>query len=324
MAIAFFDNLPPELRNKIYEYALDFEDTPLRHATQLQPFMRKLTGFDYDLPFALSDQPSRGTSLAWTTCDLPLPERMISTGIRSTSKLIYSEAIKVFYEQNVIIVDIDLLKLPKITSPAASDLSLATRIIISSNEASHAAKWLPYEKIKVSSLLPRARSIFPPVRNLVLNVEGTRFPANNLFDMAEDCHRLRRYGKLQRAEFEGIGCFVATAGSGLKLTVVDKPLADLYEEFATMSDAELLQATQIATFVQPKTLRESALITYTTHGRYKQGNVNMTTPGAALARYSHALGQSCPIQARRGPDSLEFWTHMARNYDPSCSVNKYV
>jgi hypothetical protein len=43
MACSFLDKLAPELREKIYEYVLAFDDVPLRHATQLQPFVKKLT-----------------------------------------------------------------------------------------------------------------------------------------------------------------------------------------------------------------------------------------------------------------------------------------
>ena len=68
MACLFLDKLPSEIRKHIYEYVLDFDDVPLRHATQLKPFVKKLTGTDGELPFH-----HKGPSLAWDLCDLPRP-----------------------------------------------------------------------------------------------------------------------------------------------------------------------------------------------------------------------------------------------------------
>lgn len=51
MACFFLDKLPSELRKQIYEYVLDLDLVPLRHATQLQPFVKKLTGVNGGLPF---------------------------------------------------------------------------------------------------------------------------------------------------------------------------------------------------------------------------------------------------------------------------------
>lgn len=128
MACAFLDKLPSELRKQVYEYILDF-DIPLRHATQLQPFVKRLTGVDGELPFDYEDQQVGNSSLAW----IPMEEADVAnTDILSTNKLIYNEATKVFYDLNVISVDIELFKLA-ITSPTATDLSLAKRLVITFN-----------------------------------------------------------------------------------------------------------------------------------------------------------------------------------------------
>lgn len=54
MATPFLDKLPPEIRKEIYECLLDFH-VPLRHISQLQPFVKKLTGVDGELPSAYED-----------------------------------------------------------------------------------------------------------------------------------------------------------------------------------------------------------------------------------------------------------------------------
>jgi hypothetical protein len=63
MACPLLDKLAPELREKIYGYVLDFDNLPLRHATQLQPFVKKLTGVDGELPFAYENSKKRGPEL---------------------------------------------------------------------------------------------------------------------------------------------------------------------------------------------------------------------------------------------------------------------
>jgi hypothetical protein len=92
MACPLLDKLAPELREKIYGYVLHFDDVPLRHATQLQPFVKKLTGVDGELPFAYEDSAKRAPELEWIACDGlfgGIPK--IDTAILSTCKTIYNE-----------------------------------------------------------------------------------------------------------------------------------------------------------------------------------------------------------------------------------------
>lgn len=49
--MASFKSLPPEIREIIYGYALAFE-TPLSHVNRMQPFVKKLTGVDGEIPVA--------------------------------------------------------------------------------------------------------------------------------------------------------------------------------------------------------------------------------------------------------------------------------
>jgi hypothetical protein len=92
MACSFVDKLAPELREKIYGYVLAFDGVPLRHATQLQPFVKKLTGLDGELPFAYEDPAKRDPELAWIACDELLgDDPKINTSILLTCKAIYNE-----------------------------------------------------------------------------------------------------------------------------------------------------------------------------------------------------------------------------------------
>lgn len=172
MACLFLDNLPSEIRKQIYEYVLDFDDVPLRHATQLQPFVKKLTGPDGELPFQC-----KSPSLAWDLCDLPFADPPVSVDILCTSKLIYTEAIKVFYDQNIISVDIELFKLANVTSPDApgSDLSLAKRLVVKFNKICdrHTVLSRGFNAIDLKTFLPRTQAIFPQVSNIAIHVDGT-------------------------------------------------------------------------------------------------------------------------------------------------------
>jgi hypothetical protein len=92
MACPLLDKLPPELRRKIYEYVLYFDDVPLRHVKQLQPFIKKLTGGDGELPFSYEDRGKRGPELDWIMCDDELlGSRQTETGILSTCKTVHTE-----------------------------------------------------------------------------------------------------------------------------------------------------------------------------------------------------------------------------------------
>lgn len=92
MACLFLDKLPPELREKIYAYVLDNGKAPLRHATQLRPFVKKLTGFGGELPFAYEDPTERDPELEWIKCDELFGDSPpFNTAILSTCKTIYNE-----------------------------------------------------------------------------------------------------------------------------------------------------------------------------------------------------------------------------------------
>lgn len=93
MACPLLNKLPPELRKKIYEYILYFDDVPLRHITQLQPFVKKLTGVDGELPFSYEDTEERDPELDWIIVDGDelFNNTPIDTGILSVCKTTYTE-----------------------------------------------------------------------------------------------------------------------------------------------------------------------------------------------------------------------------------------
>jgi len=92
MACPLLEKLPPELRTKIYEYVLYFDNAPLRHTKQLQPFVKKLTRIDGELPFSYEDPGKRDPALEWVMCDNELfGNSPVDTAILSACTTIYTE-----------------------------------------------------------------------------------------------------------------------------------------------------------------------------------------------------------------------------------------
>ena len=93
MACPLLNKLPAELRAKIYQYVLHFDDVPLRHVTLLQPSVKTLTGIDGELPFSYEDPEERDPELNWIMCDGDelFGNTPIDTGILSVCKTTYTE-----------------------------------------------------------------------------------------------------------------------------------------------------------------------------------------------------------------------------------------
>lgn len=177
MACHFLDKLAPELRKQIYEYLLEYEWTYLRHATQLQPFVKKLTGVDGSLPFEEADQSARR------------PSYYIDTSFLAISKFVYNEAIKVFYELNTISVDVELFRLAKLTTPTGSDLSLARSLVVMFNESGSKSKQQSrsHNTVNLQTFLPRLHAMFPTPRDILFRTDGASRPSTSLLDIAHAC-----------------------------------------------------------------------------------------------------------------------------------------
>lgn len=211
MASPFLDKLAPEIRCRIYEYALAFE-TPLYHVTQLEPFVKKETGVD---PKPKPKDPQADST---ATSPTTLPTK-VNTSLLLTSKKVYLEAIPLFYKHNTInfrthIQDQKLLNL-KPPSPLRSDLSFAENIIIEFSPRqppSPKNPKTPHPKPTNSVLMayldlmiPRP---FPRFKSCVFRVKTDDFasPAETLMALALD---LRRSGDVTSVTFDRIGSLVA-------------------------------------------------------------------------------------------------------------------
>jgi hypothetical protein len=149
MSSPLLDKLAPETRILIYEYVLSF-DVPIKHTTNMQPFLWKLTGAK---SHSAGDSVEEDNESDWESIDgedeskirsteadlesAPALEQSeitqslhhVNTSILTVSKLVYREAIAVFYKTNTVKVDPQLCDYEAFQAPRATDLSLATRIV---------------------------------------------------------------------------------------------------------------------------------------------------------------------------------------------------
>lgn len=190
------DKLAPETRNVIYEYALSF-DTPLKHVTKMQPFVKRLTGVEPTSDFRIT-----GSGIE-TTTDL----RRVNTSILTTSKLIYTEAIAVFYERNTILFDDQMCTSKGIVSPLASDLSLATQVIVKIDDSVEPEV---YDRVcsAAEMCLDTIPSIFPKLRtcSVYISMDTNARPLTELVSL---CHTLRQYKLFSEVDFNGVGSLQA-------------------------------------------------------------------------------------------------------------------
>lgn len=101
MSSSLLEKLAPELRKHIYEYVLTF-DAPLRHVARMRPFADKIITYNgipwSQLAFLGSDSTTTNMN-----GDEPLaPPSPANTSLLVANKLIYTEAIAVFYDANTI------------------------------------------------------------------------------------------------------------------------------------------------------------------------------------------------------------------------------
>ena len=202
MSCALLDKLAPETRTLIYEYALAF-DTPLKHVHKMRPFTEKLT----------KSTQSTKSKTETVTSEEPYAANefyhRVNTSILTTSKLIYTEAIPVFYKHNIINIDASLCK--NVSTLHTTDLSLATQVTVESvleidpkdgsmdglGEISRYAIgpfWLIFPKLKTVTVY--------------VNTDAHPTPVSALFAIIA---RLKSAPGFSGVKFDGVGSAVASS-----------------------------------------------------------------------------------------------------------------
>jgi hypothetical protein len=118
MSCPLLEKFAPETRSLIWEYVLTF-DAPLRHIQQMRPFIEK---------FGQSTKPDTETSSSEEPSAVSDLSDRANTSILTTNKLVYNEAIPVFYKHNTIKVDAAICKPENTATLCATDLSLAAQV----------------------------------------------------------------------------------------------------------------------------------------------------------------------------------------------------
>lgn len=120
MSCPFLDKLAPETRTLIYEYVLTFNH-PVKHAKRMQPFVKKLTGTESipNLESTAAELEPESDAKARRNTTVLGP---VDTSILTTSKVIFNEAIVVFYSKNIIRANPEMCSSKHLVSPLATDL----------------------------------------------------------------------------------------------------------------------------------------------------------------------------------------------------------
>ena len=189
---SLFDTLVPETRTMVYGYVLTFE-TPLKHITEMRPFVKKLTGVERTSEFR-----DTGSEIE-TAKDI----RRVNTSILTANKLIYLEAIVVFYKHNMIHFDAQMFQFKDLVSPRATDLSLAKHVIVKIDDSVD-----PKASRKIRSAVKMSDTtipaIFPSMRtcSVYVSVDTDSDPSTLLVSL---CCSLRGNDMFNEAYFNGVG-----------------------------------------------------------------------------------------------------------------------
>lgn len=198
MACPLLEKLAPEIRNLIYKYVLTF-DTPLKHAQKMRPFINKL--------YQRSDSDTGNTSSAGSS-DMADSLQRVDTALLSTSRLIFKEATAAFYENNVIYLDADHCEAASIVSPRATDLSLATQVMMKLTGWNDGTKSLSALRNGITFAQEGLPAVFPKLRTATIYIytDSYEAPVAGLFAFAD---YIRHSPNHEDVVFEGVGSVTA-------------------------------------------------------------------------------------------------------------------
>jgi hypothetical protein len=282
MACPLLENLAPETRNLIYEYVLTF-DTPLKHAQKMKPFINKL--------YQNSDSEAETTSMSSVgPSHVEESLQRVDTALLSTSRLIFKEAILTFYENNTIYLDADDFEVAIVKSPQATDLSLATQVMMKITSWKNAAKSLSACVNGLEFVFEGFPTIFPKLRiaEIYIYTDNSKEPVKTLFDFADQLHRF------SDVAFEGVCSFTARN--------VSQPGIDMRVQYKGVMERWAKEAEEEHGFSWPSPLDMSARAM----DRHSQGGqVNRNAIQSFRQMRRAYLPDGYPEVAE---GSFEFWT----------------
>lgn len=218
-------------------------------------------------------------------------------------------AIKVFYDQNIISVDIELFKLANVTSPLRSDLSLAKRLLITFNSScdEQERNCPDFNSVNFKNLFARIEATLPVLQSIVIHTDGCTLPSTSLFNIGQNCITSPAY--FTNVEFRDIGCLVAIPRSGCAtMTVKYKSLTKMWEEMAGTAFSSVLSMNAFQDTDDSTEVRICRA--------YYRFLMSKVAPMKDAGNDVRVLKENCPAFGTPGVHSLEFWTHMACPYIP--------
>jgi hypothetical protein len=221
-------------------------------------------------------------------------------------------AIKVFYDQNII--SVELFKLGDVTTPAGSDLSLTKRLMARFNGSCSVLDQCSqiFNTIDLDNLVIRSEAMFPSLQSMVVHTDGTTKPSTSLFEIFLDCDNSPAI--ITDAKFCNIGCFTTLTRSGFALTVKFRELAELWQEISELSFSSRMRA------VHGFGIRDDSLASWTHQAFldrliFEKSGDDSTSEDMRTFREGLAL-KYYPHSKTLGLDDNAYWTHVASPYEP--------
>ena len=208
MSCPLLDRLAPETRNLIYEYVLTF-DAPLKHVHKMRPFVEKSARNTKSIDSIESNGSKAETISSEEPSAASKSSNRVDTSILSTSKLIYREAIAVFYKHNTIHIEASMCRRENAIPLYTTDLSLANHVTVESTLKAES------EDGTLDGLGEIARFasagfplIFPKLKTVTVyvNTDAHPLPVSALFALTD---KLSSTSGFAGVKFNGVGSSVA-------------------------------------------------------------------------------------------------------------------
>ena len=204
-----------------------------------------------------------------------------------------------------------MFKLGNVNSPAASDLSLAKRLVVTFNSSCEWSDQLArsFNTIDLRNLFTRCGATFPNLQSIVVYTDGTTLPCTSLIDIFQDCHNLPNL--FTNVDFCNVGQFVASTHTGISLTVKYKELVELWQEICDLSSSPRMRA--LHSFgANDDSLANLAHQAFLTKMVFE--NTGDDDTREHMERFRIAMVRHSPNRPMPFLNAHVFWTHLASSY----------
>lgn len=204
-----------------------------------------------------------------------------------------------------------MFKLRNVNSPAASDLSLTKRLVVTFNSSCDWDDQLArsFNTIGLRNLFTRCGATFPALQSITVYTDGTMLPCTSLIDIFQDCYNSPNI--FSTINFCNVAQFVATTRSGLTLTVKFKELVDLWQEICDLSSSSRMRPLHSfgANDDSLANLTHQAFLT-----KLVFDNTGDDTTRRLMEIFRKSMVRHSPTRAMPYLNDYVYWTNMASPY----------